>query len=150
VRDGIMSMPSGCWLIDADISKCFDTMDRKHLRAFLRQRVRDGVVDRMVGKWLKAGVMESGQWHRSEAGTPQGGVISPLLSNLYLHEVLDEWFYRDVSPRLRGRAFLVRFADDFVMGFEREDDARRAYAVLSRRFERYDLLVGYTGGRSNH
>ena len=141
VRDGIMSMPDGCWLIDADISKCFDTMDRTYMRAFLRQRVRDGVVDRMVGKWLKAGVMEDGRWHRDEAGTPQGGVISPLLSNLYLHEVLDEWVYRDVLPRLRGAAFLVRFADDFVMGFEREDDARRVFAVLSNRFERYGLRI---------
>lgn len=141
VRDGIMSMSRGCWLIDADISRCFDTMDRTHMRAFLRQRVRDGVVDRMVGKWLKAGVIEDGQWHRDEAGTPQGGVISPLLSNLYLHEVLDEWFHRDVLPRLHGTAFLVRFADDFVMGFEREDDARRVFAVLPRRFGRYGLRI---------
>jgi group II intron reverse transcriptase/maturase len=141
LRDGIMAMHGGCWLIDADISKCFDTMDRKLMREFLRQRVRDGVVDQMVGKWLNAGVMEAGQWQRNESGTPQGGVISPLLSNLYLHEALDKWFCREVCPRLKGKAFLVRFADDFVMGFEQEEDARRVFAVLPKRFEKHGLRI---------
>lgn len=141
VRDEIMEMHRGCWLIDADISKCFDTIEHGHLRTFLRQRVSDGVIGRLVDKWLKAGAMESGQWQHSEAGTPQGSVISPLLSNLYLHEVLDAWFYREVCPRLQGRAFLVRFADDFVLGFELEADARRVYEVLPKRFEKYGLRI---------
>ncbi len=137
---GIMST-GGCWLIDADISKFFDTLDKGHLRTMLDRRVRDGVVRRLIGKWLSAGVLEAGAVWYPETGTPQGGVISPLLSNLYLHEVLDTWFEYDVRPRLRGRAFLIRYADDFVMGFEREDDARRVLAVLPKRFARFGLTI---------
>ena len=103
--------------------------------------MRDRTIRRAVGKWLNAGVMEDGAVRRSERGTPQGGVISPRLSNLYLHPVLDEWFERDVKPRLRGRAVMVRFADDAVLAFEREEDARRVYAVLGRRFEKYGLRL---------
>jgi group II intron reverse transcriptase/maturase len=136
----IMSM-GGCWLIDADIRKFFDTLDKGHLRAMLDRRVRDGVIRRLIGKWLSAGVLEAGEVWYPETGTPQGGVISPLLSNLYLHEVLDVWFERDVRPRLRGRAFLIRYADDFVMGFERQDDAERVMAVLPKRFARYGLTI---------
>jgi group II intron reverse transcriptase/maturase len=136
----IMSM-GGCWLIDADIAKFFDTLDKGHLRTMLDRRVRDGVIRRLIGKWLSAGVLEAGEVWYPETGTPQGGVISPLLSNLYLHEVLDTWFEQDVRPRLRGRAFLVRYADDFVMGFEREDDARRVMAVLPKRFARFGLTI---------
>ena len=94
---------------------------------------------RLIGKWLQAGVLENGRHHRPASGTPQGGVISPLLANVYLHEVLDLWFHREVLPRLRGRAFLVRYADDFVIAFEREDDARRVHEVLPKRFAGYGL-----------
>ena len=100
-------------------------MVHSHLRSFLDQRVRDGVIRRMIDKWLKAGVMEEGRIHFPEDGSPQGGVISPLLANIYLHEVLDVWFETVVKPRLRGQARLIRYADDFVICFEREDDARR-------------------------
>jgi group II intron reverse transcriptase/maturase len=131
----------GCWLIDADISKFFDTLDKGHLRAMLDRRVRDGVIRRLIGKWLSAGVLEAGEVWYPERGTPQGGVLSPLLSNIYLHEVLDTWFEQEVRPRLRGQAFLIRYADDFVMGFEREDDARRVMAVLPRRFGRFGLTI---------
>ena len=131
----------GCWLIDADISKFFDTLDQGHLRTLLDRRVRDGVIRRLLGKWLSAGVLEAGEVWYPETGTPQGGVISPLLSNLYLHEVLDVWFERDVRPRLRGRAFLIRYADDFVMGFERQDDALRVMDVLPKRFARFGLTI---------
>jgi group II intron reverse transcriptase/maturase len=131
----------GCWLIDADISKFFDTLDKGHLRAMLDRRVRDGVIRRLIGKWLSAGVLEAGEVWYPERGTPQGGVLSPLLSNIYLHEVLDTWFEQEVRPRMRGRAFLVRYADDFVMGFEREDDARRVMAVLPQRFGRFGLSI---------
>ena len=133
--------PHGCWVIDADISKFFDTLDKAVLRDFLNQRIGDGVIRRLIGKWLKAGVLEQGTLHYPEQGTPQGGVISPLLSNIYLHHVLDLWFEQDVKPRLRGKGWLVRYADDFVMGFEREDDARRVYEVLFKRFARFGLRI---------
>lgn len=103
--------------------------------------MRDGVLKRLIGKWLKAGVMEDGNISYPEAGSPQGGVISPLLANIYLHYVLDEWFEREVKPRLRGRAHLIRYADDFVIGLTREDDARRVMAVLPKRFGKYSLAI---------
>jgi RNA-directed DNA polymerase len=131
----------GCWLVEVDIRKYFDTMDRGHLRQLLRQRVRDGVLLRLIDKWLKAGVLEEGELTYPEAGTPQGGVISPLLANIYLHYVLDVWFEQEVKPRLKGRAFLVRYADDFVMGFTCEEDARRVLDVLPKRFGKYGLTI---------
>jgi len=99
------------------------------------------VLVRLIGKWLKAGVMEEGCLYHPETGVPQGGVISPILSNVYLHEVLDQWFERQVKPRLKGRAFLTRFADDFVLTFEREEDALRVQAVLVKRFDKYGLRL---------
>jgi len=135
---GLMEIGGG-WVVDLDIQSFFDTVDHATLRGFLDQRVRDGVVRRALGKWLNAGVMEEGVVWYPEEGTPQGGVISPLLANVYLHEVLDVWFHRDVVPRLRGRAFMVRYADDAVLVFEREDDARRVLAVLPKRFEKHGL-----------
>ena len=131
----------GGWVIDLDIQSFFDTVSRQHLHSFLDRRVRDGVIRRAIGKWLNAGVMEDGAVWYPAAGTPQGGVISPLLSNLYLHEVLDRWFEHEVKPRLAGRAFIVRYADDAVIGFEQEEDARRVLAVLPKRFSRYGLTL---------
>jgi group II intron reverse transcriptase/maturase len=121
---GLMEMGGG-WIIDLDIQSFFDDVDWSHLRSFLDQRVRDGVIRRAIGKWLNAGVMESGEVSHPERGAPQGGVISPVLSNLYLHEVLDLWFEHEVKPRLRGRAFEIRFADDAALVFEREEDGMR-------------------------
>lgn len=137
---GVMGLGGG-WVIDLDIRSFFDDVHKDHLRQFLGQRVRDGVIHRMVGKWLNAGVMEDGVTSYPERGTPQGGVISPLLSNLYLHEVLDRWFDTTVRPRLRGRAFMVRYADDAVLVFEQEADARRMLEVLPKRFARYGLTI---------
>jgi RNA-directed DNA polymerase len=137
---GLMKMGGG-WIIDLDIQSFFDDVDWEQLRSFLDQRVRDGVIRRAIGKWLNAGVMESGEVSYSDRGTPQGGVVSPLLSNLYLHEVLDLWFEHEVKPRLRGRAFEIRFADDAALVFEREEDARRVLAVLAKRFEKYGLRL---------
>jgi Reverse transcriptase (RNA-dependent DNA polymerase) len=94
-----------------------DSIPRAELRAILARRVADGVVRRLIDKWLKAGVLELGQVHYPEAGTPQGGTISPILSNVFLHRVIDAWFAREVQPRLRGPSTLVRFCDDFVMLF---------------------------------
>jgi len=96
---------------------------------------------RLIGKWLNAGVLEDGALSHPEAGTPQGGVISPLLANVYLHEVFDEWFVRDVQPRLEGRAVLVRYADDIVVVFGKEADARRVHGVLPKRFAKYGLAL---------
>ena len=135
------------WVLDVDIRSYFDTLDHAKLREIVSQRVQDGVVRKLIGKWLKAGVMEAGVLSYREQGTPQGGVISPILSNIYLHEVLDKWFAREVKVRLKGRAFLVRYADDFVMGFECEEDAQRVYAVLPKRFEKYGLNLHPTKTR---
>ena len=135
-----MAMGGG-WILDVDIRKFFDTIDHGHLRDFLRRRVRDGVLLRLIGKWLNAGVLEAGCVTHPETGSPQGGVISPLLSNLFLHYVLDDWFEREVRPRLKGTSFLIRYADDFVMGFSCEEDARRVLAVLPKRFEKYGLTI---------
>ena len=129
------------WLYDADISGFFDNIDRSWLRSFIQQRINDGGLLRLIGKWLNAGVMEGGQVSYSEKGTPQGGVISPVLANIYLHHVLDEWFVREVKPRMRGHCFIVRFADDFVIGFQHEDDARRVMDVLPKRFTKYGLEI---------
>ncbi len=131
----------GCWLLEVDIRKFFDTLDHAQLRALLRQRVCDGVLLRLIDKWLTAGVLEEELLTYPEAGTPQGGVISPLLANVYLHYVLDVWFEQLVKPCLKGRAFLVRYADDFVMGFACEADARAVLAVLPKRFGKYGLTI---------
>ncbi|HYT86966.1 MAG TPA: group II intron reverse transcriptase/maturase [Burkholderiales bacterium] len=132
---------AGGWVLEVDIKKFFDTLDHEHLREILHRRVRDGVILRLIGKWLNAGVLEGAELSYPEAGTPQGGVISPLLANIYLHEVLDEWFVREVQPRLNGPAFLVRYADDFVFVFTQKDDAERVFEVLPRRFGRYGLTL---------
>jgi RNA-directed DNA polymerase len=131
----------GGWILDVDIRKFFDTIDHSHLRDFLKRRVRDGVLLRLIGKWLNAGVLEDGCVTHPDTGSPQGGVVSPILSNIFLHYVLDDWFEREVQPRLKGRSFLIRFADDFVMGFSCEKDARRVMDVLPKRFEKYGLTI---------
>ena len=128
-------------MLEVDIRKFYDSLDRAQLRTLLRQRVRDGVLLRLIDKWLKAGVLEDGDVSYPEAGTPQGGVISPLLANVFLHYVLDVWFEQEVKPCLKGRAFLVRYADDFVMGFACEEDARRVLAVLPKRLGKYGLTI---------
>jgi RNA-directed DNA polymerase len=136
--DQAMKMAGG-WVLEVDIRKFFDTLDHTQLQELLRHRVTDGVLLRLIGKWLNAGVMEDGSLSYPDEGTPQGGVISPLLANVYLHEVLDRWFAADVKPRLRGDAFLIRYADDFVICFARKDDALRVMDVLPRRFEKFGL-----------
>ena len=137
----------GGWIVELDVQRFFDTLDRAHLRTFLRRRVRDGVLLRLIGKWLNAGVLEEGNLSYPDAGTPQGGVISPLLANIFLHEVLDAWFERDIKPRLKGWAVLIRYADDAVMGFSHEEDASRVLAVLPKRFGKYGLTLHPTKTR---
>jgi len=136
----IMGMNGG-YIIDMDISKYFDTIDHGLLREMLCRRVSDGVITRIIGKWLNAGVTDGGQRIYPEKGTPQGGVISPLLSNLFLHEVLDDWFEKTVKPRLKGKAAIVRYADDAVIMCELKEDAERIYKVLGARFEKYGLTI---------
>lgn len=132
---------NGRWVLDVDLRKYFDTIDHGHLRTFLDRRVVDGVVRKMIDKWLKAGVLDEGRLYRSEVGTPQGGVISPLLANVFLHYVLDEWFAEAVSPRMKRKHTLVRFCDDFVMVFEDFLDCRRVLETLGKRVSRYGLAL---------
>lgn len=129
------------WVLEVDLRKFFDTVDHRQMRELLSRRVQDGVIDRLIAKWLKAGVWEKGNVSYPEEGTPQGGVISPLLSNIYLHEVLDKWFIESVQPACRGCTFMVRFADDFIMGFESLEDARKVERVIGKRFARFGLKI---------
>ncbi len=140
LRDQIMDL-KGVWLVDADIRGFYDHVPRGPLREIMQRRVNDGGLLRLIGKWLHAGIQEGDQVSHPETGVPQGGVISPLLSNIYLHTVLDAWFVEEVQPRLKGRSFLIRFADDFVIGCELEADARRVLAVLPKRLGRYGLSL---------
>jgi group II intron reverse transcriptase/maturase len=134
-------------VLEVDIQAFFDSLDHGHLRSFLDLRVRDGVIRRVIDKWLKAGVFEEGSVSYPEMGTPQGGVISPLLANVYLHEVIDKWFANEVKPRLSGVAELVRYADDFVIVFSREEDAHKVMNVLPKRLARYGLTMHPTKTR---
>lgn len=132
---------NGGVILEVDIEKFFDTLDHGHLREFIKRRVRDGVLIRLIGKWLNAGVLHDGCWTRSTRGTPQGGVISPLLANIYMHYVLDEWFEQEVKPRMSGNTYLVRYADDFVIGFTHQADAQRVLDVLPKRLAKYGLKI---------
>jgi group II intron reverse transcriptase/maturase len=129
------------YILEADISSFFDSIDRTMLMEMLRERVLDGSFLRLVGKCLHVGILDGEEFSEPELGTVQGSVLSPMLGNIYLHHVLDLWFERDVRPRRRGRARLIRYADDFVIAFEREDDARRVMEVLPKRFERFGLTL---------
>jgi len=129
------------WVLEADITSFFDSIDRKLLMEMLQERVADTSLLRLVGKCLHVGILDGEEYSEPSEGTVQGSVLSPLLGNVYLHHVLDGWFEREVRPRLRGKACLVRYADDFVIGFEREDDAKRVMDVLGRRFERFGLAL---------
>ncbi len=129
------------WIVDADVSGFFDTINHTHLRSFIEKKVKDGGIMRLIGKWLNAGVLDGGNMMYPDKGTPQGGVASPMLANIFLHYVLDEWFVQDVQPRLKGKSFLIRFADDFIIGCEHEADARKVLEVLPKRFNRFKLTI---------
>ncbi|MDT8402809.1 MAG: group II intron reverse transcriptase/maturase [Bacteroidales bacterium] len=129
------------YIIDADLQNYFGSINHGILREFLDKRVKDGVIRKMIDKWLKAGVLESGNVSYPEEGTPQGGIISPLLSNIYLHYVLDEWFSEQIQSRLKGKSFIIRWADDFVLGFTDKSDAQRVMEVLPKRFAKYGLTL---------
>jgi group II intron reverse transcriptase/maturase len=129
------------WIIDLDIRKFFDTVKHEILQELFGKRVRDGVITRLIGKWLKAGVLQDGSISYSDEGTPQGGIISPILSNIYLHEALDKWYAKVVLPRIRGRSIMARFADDAILGFETEEEATKVLQAIEKRFARYGLKL---------
>mgnify|MGYP001375954101 FL=1 len=139
-RDQAMAMKGG-WVVEVDVEDFFGTIDHAHLREFLDRRVRDKGIRRLIGKWLNAGVLEGTQLSRSESGTPQGGVISPILANLYLHWVLDRWFYEMAVPVMDGPVHLVRYADDFIILCREGRDARRLELVLPKRFAKFGLRI---------
>jgi group II intron reverse transcriptase/maturase len=132
------------WVLDADIEDFFGTLDHEWLRKMVRHRVNDGSIDRLIGKWLHAGVLEEGAISHPSSGTPQGGVISPVLANIYLHYVLDLWFEKRIKRSLRGEAHLFRYADDVVLCFEHEEDARRVAELLRERLLKFGLRLNDT------
>ena len=127
------------WVLDADIRGFFDTLDHGWLVKFIEHRVADRRVVRLIQKWLKAGVLEDGQRTKSEIGTVQGGSISPLLANVYLHYVFDLWVHQWRRSKARGDVVVVRFADDFVVGFEHREDGERFLSELRERLARFGL-----------
>lgn len=127
------------WVLDADIRSFFDTIDHGWMQKFIEHRIGDKRMVRLLMKWMRAGVMEEGQLHAVQAGTPQGGIISPLLANLYLHYVLDLWVCRWRKKHARGEVYVVRYADDFVMGFQREQDGRAMRNALAERLAKFGL-----------
>jgi group II intron reverse transcriptase/maturase len=141
VLNGALFRGEVSWVIEADIESFFDSVDRKALMEMLRERIDDRSLLRLIGKCLHVGILEGSEYSEPDEGTVQGSVLSPMLGNVYLHHVLDQWFERDVQQRLRGKALLVRYADDFVIGFQLREDAERVMAVLPRRFERYGLRL---------
>ena len=139
--DRIVHRGEVSWILEADIVSFFDSLDRNELKKMLEIRVADGSLLRLIGKCLHVGVLDGVELSTSESGTAQGSVLSPLLGNVYLHYVLDLWFEQEVKSRLRGRATLIRYADDFIIGFEQEQDARRVMAALGKRLGRFGLAL---------
>jgi RNA-directed DNA polymerase len=129
------------YVLEADIQSYFDAIVRDQLMAFVERRIGDSSILRLIQKWIHVGVIEDGRLLVTETGTGQGQVISPLLANIYLHYVLDEWFEHEVKPRLRGQAAEIRYADDFILCFQYREDAERVRAVLTKRFAKYGLTL---------
>ena len=129
------------WVLDADIRGFFDTMDHGWMRRFVEHRIADPRILRLIMKWLQAGVSEDGEWSRTEVGTPQGAVISPLLANIYLHYVFDLWVQRWRTQHATGKVIVVRYADDIVMGFEHRQDAERCLAAWQARVQQFGLAL---------
>jgi RNA-directed DNA polymerase len=139
--DGVIRRGSANYIVEADIVSFFDSICRKTLMEMLRNRIADETLMRLVGKCLHVGVLEGERYLEPNEGTAQGSSLSPLLGNVYLHHVLDVWFEREVRPQLKGRSALVRYADDFVLCFERADDAQRVWSVLGERFKKFGLTL---------
>jgi RNA-directed DNA polymerase len=139
--NGVLYRGEGNFILELDVQSYFDSIDREMLKEMLRERVVDGSLHRLIGKCLHVGVLDGEEYSDPDVGTAQGSVLSPMLGNIYLHHVLDVWFEDDVKPRLRGRAHLIRYADDAVITFEHEDDAMRVKEVITKRFEKYGLKL---------
>jgi len=139
--NGTLFRGEASWILEIDVESYFDSINRKMLMELLQERVVDGSLKRLVGKCLHVGVLDGAEYSEPEDGTVQGSVLSPILGNIYLHHVLDLWFEREVIPRLRGKARLIRYADDAVLCFEHEEDARRVLEVMHKRFERFGLRL---------
>jgi group II intron reverse transcriptase/maturase len=129
------------WVLDADIQGFFDTLNHEWLLTFLEHRIADRRILRLVAKWLRAGISEDGEWRKTEVGTPQGAVISPLLANVYLHYVFDLWVKHWRKSRAQGAVVVVRYADDFVLGFQHRHEAQDFLADLRVRLEKFGLKV---------
>jgi len=129
------------WVLEADLKNYFGSLDHGWLLRFVEHRVGDPRIRSLIRRWLKAGVLEDGEVHANETGTPQGGSISVLLSNIYLHYVLDLWFEKAIKPRLKGEAYLIRYIDDFVVCFQYRSDALRFEDVLRKRLNRFSLIL---------
>jgi group II intron reverse transcriptase/maturase len=129
------------WVLEADIKSFYDTINHTWLMEFLERRIADPRMLRLIRKWLRAGVSEDGEWSRTEVGTPQGSVISPLLSNIYLHYVLDQWVTEWRKNKAIGEVIIVRYADDFVMGFQYRREAERFLGEMKERFDQYGLEI---------
>ena len=136
----IRTRPTG-WILELDIQAYFDSMVREQLMEMIEKRVNDGSVLRLIRKWIKIGVIDKGQLLVSETGTGQGQPISPLLANIYLHFILDQWLAEEVKPRLKGEAYEIRFADDAILCFEHREDAEKVLSVLPKRFAKYGLTL---------
>ena len=131
-----------CWVVEADIKGFFDNIDHEWMIRMLEERIDDKPFLRLIRKWLKAGILETdGQVVHPVTGTPQGGIVSPVLANIYLHYALDLWFEREIKPRCRGSALLIRFADDFVCAFQNQKDAERFMEQLGTRLGKFGLEV---------
>jgi Retron-type reverse transcriptase len=137
---GICTTPVN-WIVDADIRSFFDSLSQEWLIRFLEHRIGDERIIRLVRKWLKAGVLEDGEWSVSEEGTPQGAVVSPLLANVYLHYLFDLWAERWRRREAKGNIIILRYADDIVVGFQYEADARRFWEAMRLRFEQFSLAL---------
>jgi group II intron reverse transcriptase/maturase len=139
--NGMLFRGEVSWILEIDVESFFDSIHRRMLMEILQERVVDGSLKRLIGKCLHVGVFDGDEYSEPEEGTVQGSVLSPVLGNIYLHHVLDGWFERDVVPRIRGRARLIRYADDAVIGFENEADAWKVLGALKKRFARYGLRL---------
>lgn len=129
------------WVLELDIQTYFDSIVRENLVEMMRRRVTDGSMLRLIGKWIRVGAIDNGELIVSETGTGQGQPISPLLANIYLHHILDEWFEEEVKPRLKGEAHEIRYADDAILCFQYREDAEKVLEVLPKRFAKFGLTL---------
>lgn len=139
--DRVLFRESITHVLELDIKSYFDSIVRKHLVEMIERRVSDGSILRLIGKWINVGVIDDGRLLETEEGVGQGQVISPFLANVYLHHILDRWFEDEVKPRLKGKAFLVRYVDDAVLCFQNAEDAQKVLTVLDKRFSNYGLTL---------